>query len=206
MPEFTWEPLGSFSVVYDPDNKKCIGHGDSGGPSFVQINGRSYVWGVASRSDCPGNGYFYPLTKPVQEQLDNVLLSKRRPLTANVGAGNAEGTTDKIISDTQLSQLVETLRTKSSEELDGWLRATVDSLGQSGLVLTPEQSLRLILTADEFSHFRRLVILWNSSKVLRIDTRGPEIIIERAFTGSRVENDAREILCGNTGFRYVNIL
>ena len=36
-------------------------HGDSGGPAFIQVNGKYYQWGVASLSDCIRNSVYIPL-------------------------------------------------------------------------------------------------------------------------------------------------
>jgi len=42
-----------------PQDVAC--HGDSGGPAFVNVNGRFYQWGIASRSDCSNFSIYTPL-------------------------------------------------------------------------------------------------------------------------------------------------
>lgn len=48
--------------AYVGSNNNIACSGDSGGPAFIEVNGRYYQWGIASRSDCRTLSIYTPLT------------------------------------------------------------------------------------------------------------------------------------------------
>lgn len=63
--------------------QKTVCHGDSGGPSFIELNGEYYLWGVTSRGDCQQES----IQTNILAYLDNWL----KPTVAKLENSNSNG-------------------------------------------------------------------------------------------------------------------